>query len=495
MWVGEGRDVTRMRAPWRKTGSDRATPPTFARTDISRRTTLASGVALAATCALAACGTKPKPAIVAMPAPRPDPALRSRIDTAPPLFVAREELDVALLQRFYARHGFQPVWTTRPAQANSLVDAVLRAGDQGLDPDLFHATLLRRTSTLPPLDRDLVLSDAFLSYADALARGAVPPERRQDDQVLTPEPIDVAAVLDEAAASANPGAVIEALAPRTPTYRALRQALQEYRSVVPAGGKAATDHLRTIVVNLERQRWLPRSLPADRAWVNAAAEELVLYRADKPIFSTRVVVGQDDERNQTPEFRATLDASFFNPPWVIPADIAAAEILPKLGHDADYLTRNRMVLLAGGEVEQLPGPDAGLGLIMFDMPNRFDVFLHDTPDRDIFDRDNRRISHGCIRVQNPLQFAALLMRQPIDTINQGIARGLVTGNTTRNNLPAPVPVFVVYQTAVADTDGTLQFYPDFYNRDAEIWQQLQKGTPPRAPAMQPEYRPPLRRRV
>src|SRR5262249_15000259 len=142
MWVGEGRDVTRMRAPWRKTGSDRATPPTFARTGISRRTTLASGVALAGTCVLAACGTKTKPAILATRAPRPDPAPRSRIDTAPPLFVAREELDVALLQRFYARHGFQPVWTSRPAQANSLVDAVLRAGDQGLDPDLFHATLL-----------------------------------------------------------------------------------------------------------------------------------------------------------------------------------------------------------------------------------------------------------------------------------------------------------------------------------------------------------------
>ncbi|HEY6434134.1 MAG TPA: L,D-transpeptidase family protein, partial [Acetobacteraceae bacterium] len=359
-------------------------------------------MALAATCALAACGADPKPDIVSEPAPRTDTALRNRIDGGPPLFVAGEELDVALLQKFYVRHGFEPVWTTQQAQANSLVDAVLRAGDQGLDPELFHATLLRRREMLPPLHRDLLLSDAFLSYADALARGAVPLERRQDDQVLTPEPIDVAAVLDEAAASADPGAVIEALAPTTPTYRALRQALQTYRSGAPAGDKAATNHLRTIVVNLERQRWLPRPLPGDRAWVNVAAERLALYRANRLVFSTRVVVGQDVERNQTPEFRATIDASFFNPPWVVPADIAKAEILPKLGRDADYLTRNRMVLLTGGEVEQLPGPDAGLGLIMFDMPNRFDVYLHDTPDRYIFNRDNRRISHGCIRVQNPL---------------------------------------------------------------------------------------------
>ena len=430
-----------------------------------------------------------RPDIVSTPAPRADTALRNRFDGGPPLFVAGEELDVALLQRFYVRHDFEPVWKTRHVQANALVDAVLRAYDHGLDPGLFHATLLRRRATLSPLDRELLLSDAFLSYADALARGAVPLERRRDDQVLTPEPIDVAAVLDEATASADPGAVIEALAPATPTYRALRQALQKYHARAPSGDKAATNRLRTCVVNLERQRWLSRPLPADRVWVNVAAERLELYRADRPVFSTRVVVGQDSDSNQSPEFRATIDASFFNPPWVIPADIAKAEILPELDRDADYLTRNRMVLLAGGEVEQLPGPDAGLGLIMFDMPNRFDVYLHDTPDRTIFKRDNRRISHGCIRVQNPVEFAALLMRQPIEMINQGIARGLVSGNTTRNNLPVPVPVFVVYQTAVADSDRTLQFYPDFYNRDAEIWQKLQQGTPRRGPAMQADNRP------
>jgi L,D-transpeptidase YcbB len=520
-----------MPAPWRNTDFDRRTPSATVRTEISRRTALARvTMALAATCALSACGSDPDPKPVIVPglAPGSTTALRNRIGGGRTLFIAGEELDVASLQRFYARHGFEPVWTTRTVQANSLVDAVLRAGDQGLDPELFHASLLRRRAELRPVDRDLVLSDAFLAYANALARGAVPLERRRDDEVLTPEPIDVAAVLDEAAGSSNPGAVIEALAPTTPTYLALREALKKYRAGTPVAenvaepsvtpvvynphGKTALvrrnlaiplpplprgksratgaaeqpspNRLRTIVVNLERQRWLPRPLPADRVVVNVAAEGLVLYRGDKPVFSTRVVVGEDVEQNQSPEFRATLDASFFNPPWVIPADIAKAEILPKLDREPDYLTQNRMVLLAGGEVEQLPGPDAGLGLIMFDMPNRFDVYLHDTPDRYIFNGDNRRLSHGCIRVQNPLQFAALLMRQPIGTIIQGVARGLVTGNTTRNNLPVPVPVFVVYQTAVADTDGTLQFYPDFYSRDAEIFRKLQPGVPRGRPPMQ-----------
>jgi murein L,D-transpeptidase YcbB/YkuD len=399
----------------------------------------------------------------------PQAEIRDVVDGAPELVVSGERLNVDLLRRFYGRHRFQPVWTARQAQANSLMEAVLRAGEQGLDPELFHASLLRHGSTLSPLDRELLLSDAFLSYASALAIGAVPVERRRDDQILTPRPIDVAAALDVAIRSPDPGAAVEALAPATPTYQALRQALQDYRSEASAGGKPATDRLRKIEVNLERQRWLPRPLPPDRVWVNIPEEQLSFYQANQPVFSTRVVVGEDGVRNQSPEFSAVIEASLFNPPWVIPSDIVTKEILPAIAKDPDYLTRNNMVMLPNGEAEQLPGPDAGLGLIMFDMPNRFDVYLHDTPNKSVFDRANRRISHGCIRVQNPREFAALLMRQPIDTIDEGIAEG----STTRHELAPPVAVFVVYQTASLDADGKLQFYPDFYNRDAEIWQKLQ----------------------
>lgn len=390
-----------------------------------------------------------------------------KLDGQDPLIIANERLNVKLLQQFYARHNFKPVWTSRQAQADALTAAVLRAGDQGLNPDLFHAKLLRRQSTLSPTDRDLVLSDAYLSYADALARGVVPVERRGDDEVLTPERIDVAAKLDAAIASPHPAAAIEALAPTTPTYIALRKALAASRS----GKTLPAARLRTIEVNLERQRWLPRSLPADRVWVNVADEQLVLYRDNQPVFKTRVVVGEDVKINQSPEFRATIDAAFYNPPWVIPRDIAAKEILPKAAANPNYLADNHMVALANGEVEQLPGPEAGLGYLMFDMPNNFDVYLHDTPNRDIFNLSNRRLSHGCIRVQNPRELAALLMRQSLETVNDGIA----AGGTTRHNLPKPMPIFVVYETAFVDTQGVLQFRPDFYQRDAAIWSLMQKG--------------------
>ena len=439
---------------------------------------IAGGViALAAACAPAeptvlAADQEPAVALVsAQPTPMAAHAntrLDALIESAPKSVVAGEQLNVELLRRFYARHGFAPVWMTRQSQANSLIDALLRAGDHGLDPELFHANLLRSPEALPTLDRELLLSNAFLSYADALARGIMPIERRRDDEFLTPEPIDVAAALDTAISSPDPAAVIEALAPTTPTYRLLRQALQDLHAGIAVRGTTATIRLREIEVNLERERWLPRRLPADRVWVNVADERVVLYRDDRPVFSTRVIVGQDERRNQSPEFQASIDGILFNPPWNIPDYIATDEILPLIRRDPNYLARHNMVMLPDGGLQQLAGVNSGLGQLMFEMRNKFDVYLHDTPSKNLFSRDDRRISHGCIRVEDPQKLAALLMRQPLDAINQTIA----TGDTTRSDLPEPVPVFVAYETAFADADDRLQFRADIYGRDAEIWQHL-----------------------
>jgi murein L,D-transpeptidase YcbB/YkuD len=454
-----------------KPGLGQQEPQPSARDEVSRRNII-SGIplALATACTLGACGTNPAPRPVSMAARHVRTELDVLINGTPELVVAGEKLNTGVLQRFYARHGFAPVWTTREAQAHSLSTAVLSSARHGLNPDLFHAALLRRRSELPPLDRELILSDAFLSYADALAHGAVPVERRRPFEELAPEPVDVAAALDAAADRPDPAAAIEALAPATPTYMALRQALQSHRSGAAASGQAGKNRLRMIEVNLERERWMPRQPPADRVWVNAADQRLILYRADRPVFSTRVVVGNESERDQSPEFRAMIQGIFFNPPWVVPRDIVLAEILPRIRRDPDYLLRNNMFMRDNGEVEQRPGPNAGLGFIMFDMPNRFDVYLHDTPARHVFGDDNRRLSHGCIRVENPRELSELLMQEPIETIHQAIA----TGVTSRRDLPTPVPVFVIYETAFADANGILQFRPDFYGRDARILQQMQR---------------------
>ena len=382
--------------------------------------------------------------------------------------VAGEALDAELLRRFYARRGFEPVWNTRQAQANALRAAVLRARDHGLDPEMFHANLLRRMDMFPPVRRDLLLSHSVLTYAEALVFGAVPPERRKDSEALWPESVDVAEVLDAALDGPDPVAAIEGLAPKTPTYVALRQALQRQRS---AGlfDRTPASRLRLIEANLERQRWLPRALPADRVWVNVPDQQLVLYREDRPVFITRVVVGEATDRKQSPEFSTIIESALFNPPWIIPHDIVEADIRPMLKQDPLYLVKNKIVLLPNGDAEQAPGPQAGLGAVMFEMPNRFDVYLHDTPDKEAFSRDNRRISNGCIRVQNPLEFAALLMEESVDVIQKKVA----TAGTVRRPLPKPMPVFVLYHTAFASAGRDLEIRPDFYGRDEALWQRLQ----------------------
>ena len=446
----------------------------------TRRAVLARGaVAVCVIGGLGACGARPAPVVTPVARRTIETPIARMLADGSDLVVGGETLDGAALRQFYALRQFLPVWPTRQAKADDLAALVLRAGDHGLDPDMFRAGLLRRREGMQPLHRELLLTDAVLAYAGALAHGAVPADKRTNAEAMAPAPVDLAAVLDEAIDGADPAGVIEALAPQTPTYLGLRLAMRggawrmarlpRQRSAAVAA-VAAAQRQRSIEANLERERWLPRDLPADRVWVNVPDQQLVLYRDHRPAFTTSVVVGDNAERNQTPEFHTLIEASFFNPPWVIPRDIVTAEILPRLVREPDYLARNNMVMRANGEVEQSAGPEAGLGFVLFDMPNRFDVYLHDTPDRFVFSRSNRRMSRGCIRVQNPRELAALLMEQPIEEIDRMIA----TGSTTRARLPAPMPVFLTYRTAFVDTEGAMQFRADFYERDASVWRRLRK---------------------
>ena len=467
-----------------------------------------------------------------------DSEIKMRLAGNGGLSIAGEPLHAALLRRFYAGHDNQPVWATHSAQATALWHAVLDAGDQGLDPDSFHAAVFAKTA-LSPTDRDLLLSDAFLGYAEALARGMVPSEARNADEDLAPEPVDVVAALDSMLTSPDPEAAIDALAPSSRAYAALRSAYQAYQVIAKAGGwprvpdAQAPDRVRVlqqrlavegflpvgyatnsfdeqtilalknfqerhglepdgklgnatmvelnvpadmrarqIAVNLERLRWLPRSLPPDRLWVNTASAQLQLFRGSVPVFTTRVVVGETDK--QTPEFQSQVVSVLYNPPWYIPYGIAQKEIMPLIDADPDYLEKHHMAMRDNGSILQEAGPYSALGRLKFEMPNRFDVYLHDTPLRNLFARENRRLSHGCVRVQNPRQLASLLLGIPEDDITKGIN----LGTTNRHNLPQSIAVFIVYQTAFVDPEKGVEFRPDVYQRDSDIAQRLTRGVQP-----------------
>jgi murein L,D-transpeptidase YcbB/YkuD len=430
------------------------------------------------------------PLDTATPDPTPftgNPEIKTRLDSPGKPTVAGERLHGWLLRRFYNAHEYQMVWDGHPAEAGRLLrDAVLHAADHGLDPGLFHGTALgERGPNLSPVERDLLLSDAFLSYADALARGAMPIEERMDDEDLTPEPVDIVAVIDAAIVAPDPAKVIEALAPASAEYEAMRRAYAEYRAfalgtqaVRTKTGRpsleraaAAEPRMRQLVVNLERLRWLPRQMPRDRVVVNAAMARLQLFRDDRPVFTTRVVVGETDK--QTPELQSTINDVLFNPPWNIPRSIAQKEILPKLAADPGYLASHHMRFRSNGAIQQEAGAYSALGRLKFEMTDRYDVYLHDTPTKSLFQSTSRMMSHGCVRVENPRALAVMLLGQPLEAIDKGIA----AGHTSRRALPVPMPIFIVYQTAHVESDGSVQFRGDPYERDEEIWRYLTRTQP------------------
>jgi L,D-transpeptidase YcbB len=396
------------------------------------------------------------------------------------LQVAGVRLNGPLVWRLYAAYGFEPIWASRQRETAALWNAVLRADEHGLDPNLFHASLIARAVALSPADRDLLLSDAFLAYADALARGAVPIEkRRHDDQSLEPGPVDVVAALQAAIVAPDPGRALDALAPNSPVYASLRQVYRAYRA---AGSQRQA---RLVAVNLERLRWLPRAMPPDRIEVNAASAQLQLFRGNVPVFATRVVVGEADK--QTPELQSEIESILFNPPWHVPQSIAVKEILPQVHADPSYLARHNMVLEPDGSIVQRPGARSSLGQLKFEMPNSFDVYLHDTPLKGLFARDNRRQSHGCVRVENPRELASLLLQEPVGSVNEAIS----VGYTHREYLPTSLPVFIVYQTVSVGPGGSVEVLPDQYNRDQEIWDQLSEPAVIGSLPEQPRLRSPI----
>lgn len=227
---------------------------------------------------------------------------------------------------------------------------------------------------------------------------------------------------------------------------------------------SAEDRLTQIEMNLERWRWLPRVLPADRIEVDIGAAEAVLYRAGQPRLRMRTVVGAPV--TMTPMFASRVDTVVFNPPWNVPVSIAAKEITPKAVRDPTYLARHHYMVTPNG-LQQLPGPDNALGQIKFDLPSPFGVYLHDTPSRGAFARPVRTLSHGCVRLEKPLDLARDLLGVQGWSADE-IDAALAAKSTRRVSLTTPVPLFVVYRTASVDEAGDLQFRRDAYGWDAQL---------------------------
>jgi murein L,D-transpeptidase YcbB/YkuD len=250
----------------------------------------------------------------------------------------------------------------------------------------------------------------------------------------------------------------------------------------PASAKITRDD---IIANMERWRWLPHDPGKFYVMVNIPQFRVAVMDSGEEIYSTKVVVGKPS--TPTPVFSNTIRNIVVNPYWNVPASIVAKEIAPHMLANPDYIASQDMQVVAGGQVvpaaaidwgsvtqgnwhylvRQLPGNYNALGKIKFLFPNAHNVYLHDTPSKSLFSRSVRAFSHGCIRVQNPMDFAnALLEDEPGLTVAQLES---MFGSTERwVTLKTHVPVHIAYFTLRADADGTLHSYADIYGHNARL---------------------------
>jgi murein L,D-transpeptidase YcbB/YkuD len=227
-----------------------------------------------------------------------------------------------------------------------------------------------------------------------------------------------------------------------------------------------------IAANLERWRWMARAIPDSRIEVNIATQTLSLVSDGETEMAMRTVVG--DAKHWTPLLVATASSFLLNPPWKVPTSIIMKEIRPKLRREPDYLEKNDMQWI-GDQLVQAPGPKNSLGQIKLEVHDRFDVYLHDTPMRSAFTRDNRALSHGCVRLERPLDLATSLLSAKPGWAREDFDAAIATGATSRVFLPKPITVVLSYWTVEAAADGTPFFYDDLYGRDARLAARLGHG--------------------
>lgn len=389
-------------------------------------------------------------------------------------------VDLDPLKRYYRGKLGNGIWTGRKGlnkKGVELVKVLQAAGADGLEPSEYISALPKNIQSMSGKDlalAELYLSQAFWKFGRDLSAGRTTPAVSEPDIIISRKKADVKGWLD-AANKRGPAKAIGQLRPSHPQYLALRKALTRAK-----GTKA-----RQIIVNMERWRWLPRSLGKKYVLVNQAAFEVQVVEGGKMIDRRRVVVGKP--YHKTPMFSHTIQYAEFNPTWTVPRSIAGNEILPKLRKDPGYLERNNYKVHTSWKanapvmnphsvdwnsvngkkfpykIVQQPGDNNALGQVKIMFPNKFNVYLHDTQAKNLFSQSARAFSHGCIRVQDPLEFTEKVFGSR--TLNQSkIKKILANPKTQRVNLRTPVPVHLAYFTAWVE-GGKVKFHKDVYGRD------------------------------
>ncbi|WP_339699183.1 L,D-transpeptidase family protein [Algoriphagus aquimarinus] len=263
------------------------------------------------------------------------------------------------------------------------------------------------------------------------------------------------------------------------------------KNTVNALNQSPTDLIDKASVNMERLRWLPDTLRgAEMILVNIANYQLDYISNRDTLFSTRVIVGK--KYHESPIFSSAMSYIVFSPYWNLPTSIVRNEVMPAVRKNPNYLTQKNMevVTFSGKPVDpasvnwsgrsipymvrQKPGANNSLGLVKFMFPNEHSVYIHDTPSRSLFEREDRALSHGCIRIQDPATFAQLLLKSDSSWTPEKINAAMHQSHEQIVTLDRKIPVVLLYMTFWADSKGQGHFRQDIYDRDEEVLIALRK---------------------
>jgi L,D-transpeptidase YcbB len=409
----------------------------------------------------------------------------------PPALALLQTLEQAdeygLSPRDYDAAGLAQLAADAPATAGAPPAAAIIASDETTRAGSLDA---QRWAVF-----DVDLSAAALKLVCDLHYGRIDPRAAGFDLGKPrPDDLNLARELETLAATSDVRARLAEVEPQFLHYRLLEQALPRYQRLA-ASEPAAQANARKIELTLERWRWLP-AFGTPPIIVNIPEFRLFAFRttADRAadILQMDVIVGRTFPRTRTPVFVADMTSVIFRPYWDVPRSIMLREELPKIrAHPAYLATQNLQIVrgasddsavplpptpasleaLASGSarLRQRPGPDNALGLIKFDLPNRYDVYLHSTPAQQLFRRQRRAFSHGCIRVSNPVALAAYVLRAaPGDWTPARIEAAMNGTQTRRVRLSHPIRVIILYGTVLAKEDGEVLFFDDLYGQDRRL---------------------------
>jgi murein L,D-transpeptidase YcbB/YkuD len=427
----------------------------------------------------------------------------------PPSWVDRSPLGRRLWtveQTFYRGRQFMPAWVNgdQPTpQMTDLIQQLKYSERHGLEPASYglrefeqqrmqateqNGAVHFRIEVVPEMDAKMTY--AYLRYAADLLGWTHSAHDVYENWLVPPKKEDLAARLNRAISTARVRDTLEELAPTHPQYKGLQAALAAEKDH-PDG------HVEQLKMNLERWRWAPRDLGDRYILVNVPAYQMQVMEHDRPVLAMRVIVGSKE--NPTPLFSDDMTYIVFSPYWNIPESIIRKETIPHMVKDPDYLERNHIEVVGtngkdvmdpkavdwsnDAEVERLhfrqePGPENALGLVKFIFPNHFNVYLHDTPQDKLFSKPVRALSHGCIRIENPVALAHYVLRDQPEWTPERISEAMNAKRERAVTLKDRLPVHIGYWTAWVEPDGkTVTYTDDPYGIDAAQARLLHKEAP------------------